>query len=356
MTASMDDVARHAGVSKSTVSLVLNDRPGTSKEMRERVLDSARAVGYKLANQRSRAQSTNVVTEAPVIALVHCVDETPDFDEGLAYLYLAYRNGIQRFSQGRDISVMLVTSYRDDNADSLSYQLLAQDEKAFDGLILMGPGLRRDSQLIQRALDQQIPTVILGRSWSDMPISSVSQDHQEQAVLVMDHLLALGHSKIGFVARNTDRAYDWFEWRLKAYRNVMATNFDIGDDSYVAIGEDVESAVRELFRQQPEVTAIFAMNDHIAYEAMRIATSLGRAVPTDLSVIGIDGVFKDQDGLPKLTTVTFPHEEVGFLAADLLVNLFENPNLRSARLTVNSHLVSGASCGEPNLERSSKQI
>lgn len=351
MTVSMDDVARHAGVSKSTVSLVLNDRPGTSEEMRQRVLDSARAVGYQLSSQRTRVPASNMVTAAPVIALVHCVDETPDFDEGLAYLYLAYRNGIQRFSQGRDISVMLVTSYRDDNADSLSYQLLAQDEKAFDGLILMGPGLRRESQLIQRALDQQIPTVILGRSWPDIPISSVSQDHQEQAVLVMDHLLALGHTKIGFVARNTDRAYDWFEWRLKAYRNAMATNFGINDDGYIAIGEDVESAVRELLHRQPDVTAVFAMNDHIAYEAMRTAIALGYAVPTDLSVIGIDGVFKDQNGLPKLTTVTFPHEEVGFLAADLLVNLFDNPNLRSARLTVNSHLVSGASCGEPQSQK-----
>ena len=350
MTVSMDDVAQRAGVSKSTVSLVLNERPGTSEEMRQRVLDAAQAVGYQLPGQRGRGSTGNVLTEAPVIALVHCVDETPDIDEGLAYLYLAYRNGIQRYTHGQDISVMLVTSYRDGNADSLSYQLLAQNEQAFDGLILMGPGLRRDNQLIQRALDQQIPTVILGRSWVDMPISSVSQDHSEQAVLVMDHLLAIGHEKIGFVARNVDRSYDWFEWRLKAYREAMVSTFSHTIDDYVAIAEDVPTAVRQLLQAHPDVTALFAMNDHIAYQAMRTTINLGRAVPKELSIIGIDGVFKPQEGLPQLTTVTFPHEEVGFLAAELVVNLYENDNLRTARLTVNSHLVAGSSCASPNLQ------
>ncbi|MEM7128135.1 MAG: LacI family DNA-binding transcriptional regulator [Chloroflexota bacterium] len=347
MTVSMDDVARQAGVSKSTVSIVLNDRPGASDAMRQRVMDAANAVGYQLASQRNQSVGVNTVPHAPVIALVHCVDETPDIDEGLTYLYLAYRNGIQRYTHGRDISVMLMTSYRDDNVDSFSYQLMAQDEWPFDGLILMGPGLRRQSKLIQRTIEQQIPAVILGRSWPEVPISSVSQDHNEQAVLVMDHLLALGHEKIGFVARNVDRSYNWFEWRIQAYREAMASNFRWNDDECVAIAEDVESAVNRLLQNYPDITAIFAMNDHIAYQTMRTLIKAGHAVPNDISVIGIDGVFKPQEGLPKLTTVTFPHEEVGFLAAETLVKLLENKNLRTARLTVGSHLVSGASCDVP---------
>ena len=348
MPGSMDEVARHAGVSKSTVSLVLNNRPGTSAEMRRRVLDAVAAVGYTLPEQRAQRESTTL-THAPVIALVHCVDEEPDVDAGLTHLYLSYRNGIQRFTQGRDISVMLVTSYRDGNEDSLSYQLLAQEERALDGLILMGPGLHRNTTLIQRVLDRQIPAVILGRSWPELPISSVSQDHTEQAHLILDHLLALGHEHIGFVAREIDRQYDWFQWRLKAYRTAMQSKFEQADDRYVAIGRDVTDSVVGLLSAHPQVTALFALNDHIAYQAMAAAVQAGRTVPDTLSVVGIDGAIKPQAGLPELTTVSFPHEEVGYLAAELLVKQLENNHLRTARLTVNSHFVPGASCTAPGI-------
>ncbi len=346
MSISMDDVARRAGVSKSTVSLVLNNRPGTSAEMQRRVLEAAEALGYSLPAHRTRASQAEPLTAAPGISLVHCVDEKPDIDPGLTHLYLSYRNGIQRFTQGRNISVMLVTGYRDTNADSLSYQLLAQQEPIMDGLILMGPGLRRTSKLIQRVLDHEIPTVILGRSWPDLPISSVSQDHSQQAHLVLDHLLALGHQHIGMIAREVDRSYDWFTWRLKAFRETMEDKLGQEAEDYISIHADVDRAVDRLLTRQPQVTALFALNDHIAYQAMRAAIAAGRSVPGTLSIVGIDGAIKPQEGLPVLTTVAFPHEEVGYLAAELLIKQIENSHLQNGRLIVRSHLITGASCAE----------
>lgn len=343
MSISMDDVARRAGVSKSTVSLVLNNKPGASAEMRQRVLEAADSLGYTLPPHRTG----DPLVEAPTIALIHCVDEKPDIDPGLTHLYLAYRNGIQRFIQGQNISLMLVTGYQDNDAESLSYQLLTQQERALDGLILMGPGLRRSSRLIQRVLEQQIPTVILGRSWPDLPISSVSQDHSEQARLILDHLLALGHRHIGMVAREVDRTYDWFTWRHQLFRETLRNELGQDDEPYLAIDTDVERAVRRLLSQQPQITALFALNDHIAYQAMRAAIEAGRAVPRNLSVVGIDGTIKGQEELPTLTTVAFPHEEVGYLAAEMLARQIENSNLRTIRVIVRSQLVPGASCAEP---------
>jgi len=347
MSISMDDVARRAGVSKSTVSLVLNDRPGTSAEMRRRVLEAAESLGYTLPAPRTPGADTGPLSDAPAIALVHCVDEEPDIDPGLTHLYLSYRNGIQRFTQGRNISVMLVTSYRDGNPETLSYQLLAQQEPILDGLILMGPGLRPTSQLIQRVLDNQIPTVILGRRWPDLPISSVSQDHSEQAHMILDHLTALGHQHIGMIARPIDRTYDWFTWRLKAFREILTDRLGQDAEAYVSIETDVAEAVTRLLAQQPQITALFGLNDHIAYQAMRAALAAGRTVPGDLSVVGIDGAVKAQVGLPELTTVAFPHEEVGYLAAELLIKQIENSNLRNGRLIIRSQLIPGASCAEP---------
>lgn len=345
MPISMDDVARRAGVAKSTVSLVLNNRPGASAEMRRRVLDAAKALGYSLPSTRDVAIETP--PQAPAIALVHCVNDPPDIDPGLTHLYLSYRNGIQRFTHGRDISVMLVTSYRDHNADSLSYQMLAQQERVLDGLILMGTGLRPTSRLVQRVLDRQIPTVILGRHWPGVPISSVSQDHSEQAHLILDHLISLGHRHIGLVARQVDQTYDWFTWRVKAFRETLGDKLGLESEPYVAIGEDVAGAVQELLERQPQVTALLGLNDHIAYQAMQAAISIGQTVPGNLSVAGIDGVVKAQEGLPLLTTVAFPHERVGYLAAELLLKQVQDSDLRSGHLTVRSRLVVGASCAEP---------
>lgn len=347
MSISMEDVARRAGVSKSTVSLVLNSRPGVSADVRQRVQRAAQALGYQLPAQRSAAGQAASAPTAPVIALVHCVGSVPDVDPGLTHLYLAYRNGIQRFVQGQDVSVMLVTGYRDDNGDSLSYQLLAQEEQILDGLILMGAGLRRDGNLIRRVLEEEIPTVILGRNWPDLPISSVSQDHREQSRYVLEYLLSLGHQRIGFVAREIDRTYDWFQHRFSVYQQIAQAELGENWEQFVAIGPDVETAVTRLLAQQPQVTALFALNDHLAYQAIRAAIAAGRPVPDSLSVVGVDGTLRPEDDLPRLTTVAFPHEEVGYLAAEVLLKQIRNRDLRNSSLTVRSTLIEGASAARP---------
>jgi LacI family transcriptional regulator len=341
----MDDVAQRANVSKSTVSLVLNNRPGVSEEMRERVLAAAEAVGYKLPSARPSANA--VLDPPPAIALVHFVNDDPDVDPGLTHLYLSYRNGIQRFTQGQDISVMLVTGYQDGDENSLSYQLLSQEERIFDGLILMGPGLHRNGKLLKRVLDEQIPAVILGRSWFDLPISSVSQHHAEQAGMMMDHLIGLGHQHIGFVAREIDRGYAWFNWRFQAYREKMAHHFGHVNENLIVIENDLATAVSHLLQKEPSVTALFCLNDHIANLAMETAVSNNYRIPTDLSIAGIDGTIKAAEGLPKLTTMTFPHEEVGYLAAELVVKQLQNKKLNHAHIFVRSTLIKGASCTEP---------
>ena len=149
------------------------------------------------------------------------------------------------------------------------------------------------------------------------------------------------------IAREVDRTYDWFTWRLKAFRETLNNRLGQDAEAYFAIDADVAKAVTRLLHEQPQITALFALNDHIAYQAMRAAIAAGRSVPGTLSIVGIDGTIKTLEGLPALTTVAFPHEEVGYLAAELLIKQIENSNLRNARLVVSSHLIPGASCAEP---------
>ena len=339
----MDDVARRAGVAKSTVSLVLNNRPGASPEIRQAVHSAAQELGYQLPAQRDARSSPR----ERVIALVHCVAEEEDIDPGLTALYLAYRQGIQRYVGGRNASLTMITGYRDGEERSLDHQLLMKQEPFLDGLILMGPGLRRRSHLVQRILTENIPTVVLGRSWSELPLSSVSQDHSRQAQMALDYLVGLGHRQIAFLAREIDRNYDWFTWRFGAYQETMTRLHKRVNSEYVAIGPSVEQTVIELLEQQPDITAIFALNDHIALKAMTAITAAGWQVPADVSIMGVDGTFKAQEGLPALTTVSFPHQEVGYLAAELLIKIIENKNLNYAHIFLKSKIKEGASCAAP---------
>ena len=110
------------------------------------------------------------------------------------------------------------------------------------------------------------------------------------------------------------------------------------------LGKHGTDATKTLLTQHPEITAIFAIHDERAIQAIQGAVDLGLNVPQDISIIGLDGSEEARSGFPKLTTVRVPHFEVGYLAAELLLKQVENENLYHGNLTVHSQLITGDSC------------
>ncbi len=344
MSPTMEDVARQAGVSKSTVSLALSDKPGVSPEIKETIVQAAEELGYSLPERRPLRKS---LPKRKNFTIVHHVGHEP-FDD-IYGLFLDYLQGIQAFAQEADINITAIGGYRSVDFDCLEARTLGDQRTPMDGLILMGKGVRRDSRLLHRALELQIPLVVLGRNWPGLPVSTVSQDHCQQAKTAFDYLAQLGHRQIAYVAKEGDQEYEWYDIRLRCYRDKMKELGQEVDEDLIVLGKDTAQAVRELLTRKPGVTAMFALHDQRAIEAMQGAMELGLEIPKDISIMGLDNSEEPPANFPKLTTVGFSHFDVGYLGTELLLRQIENENLCFGNLTVRSYLIERNSCGTPRI-------
>ncbi len=338
MPPTMEDVAHRAGVSKATVSLVLNRKPGVSPETQQAVLQVAEELGYHLPERRApRPQGNRSLT------ILHYVeDESRSEPYGVV---LGFLRGIRTFAQEAGVHLTILAGYRKETLEHIGSQFLNDEGLPPEGLILMGPGLRRDSESVAQALKSNIPIVVLCRHWPDIPVSTVGHSHYEQTRIALDHLIHLGHRKIAFLAGEADERYDWYQQRLDCYRNVMNEINGGTDEALIVLAKDGVRAVQSLMARRPDVTAIFAVHDAKAIEAMRGLREIGLRVPEDVSVIGQDDARQPPDGYPALTTVCFSHVEVGYLAAELLLKQIEDKEITCGNIRVRSYLVERDSCG-----------
>lgn len=338
MSSTMADVAERAGVSKSTVSLVLNDKPSVSAELRAAVLKAAAELDYQLPRRAKRR-----FPRSRSIVAVHYEHHRADLlNTSILVQYVA---GIQSFTQDRDVHLTFVTDYVE-GEHQVGYDLLDGGHLAADGAILMGWSARRDSKLLQLLLGRDLPVVILSRNWPDLPISTVGQDHHEQACIALDHLIALGHRQIAFLGAEDDRWHEWFTWRRESYDHKMRELHGSVDPELVVVGEDCGQAARSLLARRRDVTAILCTTDPNAVAAIRALQEAGLRVPEDVSVIGLDGVIPNPEGCPRLTTVAWPHFQAGYLAAEALLKQVENRDVRYCKIVVRCELIEGETCSE----------
>lgn len=340
----MDDVAREAGVSKSTVSLALNDKPGISAELKQTVLQAAANLGYRLTRTRLPANAPAVRT----IAVVHSQpDQPPNGTPEPTGLYLRYLDGIRAFAQSASLNLTVLADYRDGDEQGLAFQLLHGQEAAFDGFIFMGWSARQENLLVQQTLQKGLPAVALSRYWPELPISTVGPNYHQQVFLAINHLVQLGHRQIAFLARDDARRHDWYGLRLAAYKTIMGQLAGGVDETFFVSGATGSEAVATLLQRCPDATAVFAVNDDFAIEVVQGLRELGVQVPEQISVIGQDNMALLLQPDLDLTTVGFSHFDVGYLAAELLRHQLVSEALSHGNLWVRSYLVEGTSSAAP---------
>lgn len=351
MAPTMNDIAKHAKVAKSTVSLVLNDKPGVSPHLKAVVLRAATELGYQYTGARTQymaARTVRPTTTACSIAVVHAQSRPPArASNEPTTLYLNYLNGIRAFAATANLTLTVLTDYNEEDTRQLAFQLLHNSMPPFDGLILMGGSARQNSQLSTAIMEKGIPAVALSRAWPDLPISTVGPDYRQQVRIAMDYLAGLGHRRIAFIASEDDRRFDWYRWRLEAYRAAMQRYNGAVDEALMAIGANGADAVHTLLQRHTDVTALFAINDERALEALTGLQERNVQIPHDLSIIGQDNAPEGMGSNPILTTVGFPHADVGYLAAELLVKQISSAVISHANLWVHCALVERSSCARP---------
>lgn len=341
MRPTMADVAEYAGVSITTVSLVLNDKPGVSSQVRDLVIHAAEHLGYQLPKRRLAQNSA----ETKTITILHFAHPGTAPRSNVSGISSLYMNGIQDYCQSQNVNWALIANYSEGDQRHVGYHLIEGERLEFDGLILL-EAPSDQSPLLHRLIEAEMPVVVLSREWTHLPINLVTQNHRQQTNLALNHLIELGHRKIAFLGRESEQAYDWFHVRLACYTELM-TSLGAFDPSLIAIGPGATQATRELMARRPDVTAIFAINDRNACSAMRALRELGIDVPGQISVIGLDDSTAPPPDFPPLTTVAFPHYKVGYLAAEALLRQINDPELMYSHIFVQSRLIRRASCAQP---------
>ena len=333
------DIAKAAGVTATTVSYVLSGKGGVGQATRERVLKYAQELGYRpnlIARSLTKQSTRTIGFVVPNIG--------NPYYAGLAEVVecLAYEAGIR---------VFITNTYRDNR---LGQELLDDlISRHVDGIIVVSEGL---SSTILQGLQAKSPLrlpivrcVIEGDEPTAFP--AVTFDFFKAGHLAGEHLLELGHQRIGIVVDGLANEDGQIErilhpLRLAGFSEALAQAGYPLDPSLIGIGDSsVESskkATQRLLQLSNPPTALFATNDLMALGVISKAWELGIAVPQQLSVVGFDDISLAASHVPPLTTVAMRESAVARLALELLFGMMEGKDVSSPPMLQPALIVRGS--------------
>jgi len=306
-----NDVARHAGVSPSTVSYVVNNGPRpVSDATREKVLGSIETLGYRpnAVARNLRRQSTTTVG---LIIPDTCNTYFAEVAEGIESVAFEH-------------NYMVVFCNSDYQLErELSYVDHLYTERAAGIIIIPATSSVDSLNLLQR---YHIPTVSLDRSAQNVDVPSVVANNFRGGYLATQHLISLGHTRIGCISRPV--ALSHAEERVKGYLAALKDAGIVHDPSWLARGgyrmENGKKAMSSLLDLDEPPTAVFCYNDMMAIGALRCCHERGLKVPKDLSIVGFDDITEASYTCPALTTIHQDKFEMGRRGMKLLLNLIED--------------------------------
>ena len=330
------DVARRAGVSRATVSNVINNRTGgnvaITEETRRRILATVAELGY---HPNAAARSLRSGSSGTVGLLIPDV-ANPHF--------WAIVRGVEAVTRAQGYQLALAVAGLDAERERALLRDLAQ--RRLDGLILLLTYPAHLAEELEALRLQGGAIVTFGGALPgrDAVVQSYGLGTRE----LMAHLLGLGHRRIGFIrgAARPALAAD----RLLGYRRALrAAGIPLQKELIVECGpalHDGLEAAHRLLDLVPRPTAIVGANDLMAIGVLQAAAQRGLSVPRDLSVAGFDDIDLAAYLVPPLTTVRAESEGVGRQAAELLFRRLRDPEAPPQRIDLPAHLVVRGSTGE----------
>lgn len=319
----LNDVARVVGVSRATVSNAYNRPDQLSAALRERIMDTARQMGYAGPDPAARSLRRGV-TESIGVALTETLSYA--FSDSAA---IGFLHGLARRTEAVGLSLLLIP------AAPLEHPNVVRDA-IVDGFVVYS--MPDDDAHVGAVLERQQPAVFVDQPF--VPgVHFVGVDNRAASRRLMEHLLERGHREVAVVSFpcGTDGARGRADLERQATTTRRVTRERLGGyrDALEAAGLGwqrivVEERLRSdedegfdaglsLLAERPRPTAIVAMSDHLALGVLRAARQLGVSVPGDLSVVGFDDIPAAAASSPGLTTVRQPLMEKGMLAAELLL-------------------------------------
>lgn len=303
----INDIAKMAGVSRQTISRVLNDKQEVRDETRKQILRIIEEHGF----QPSLQARSMVTRKTNTVALLLPDITNPFFAEVVC--------GIERKLREKQINVFLFTTDEDLERE-VSFIQLAQNYNV-DGMILCSP--RLDEANLRKLIPKISPVVLLNRDMDADGVACVMVESQQGGYAAAKHLIELGHTKIGIVV-GPHMASSSMK-RLEGYKKALAEHgIPIDPDLIVSANvynEGIYQLTQQLIRKK--ATAITAYNDVTAAVVIQACTDMNLEVPNDISVIGFDGINLSQLINPRLTTMALPLYEMGETVAETMFKMLK---------------------------------
>lgn len=332
------DIAQKSGVSISTVSLVLNNKPGISEATRRRVLEVAGELGYQTtARSRARAKPANLLF---LLYKKHgqIVADTPFFSNVLEGVDAAVKK----------LGFQLMVTYIEESAD-IEEQLQKAIGADCSGIILLATEMSRSD--LAPFTSKGLPIVVLDSYFEEITEDSVVINNMQGAFTAVLYLFQKGHTQIGHLKsriaiNNFLERKDGFKKALKACKLPYNPQYTF------RLGTTIDSAyadMKALLADSPKLpTAFFADNDIIAIGAMRALKEAGYRIPQDVSIIGFDDIPTCELMDPPLTSIRVPKSAIGEIAVSRLASLVEHdPGVR-VKIEVRTELAErGSVCPPP---------
>jgi LacI family transcriptional regulator len=326
------DVARLAGVSRSTVSRVMNGKDDVRTEVRARVLQVIDETGFRpSATARSLVSRRTGVLGLVIPWRVSQLLEDPYF--------VGLIRGVSRASNAAGTTLSLFLFETEDEERELYRRVVAP--RLVDGLVLVA--LRKDDPLLDEVANSGLPVVSLGRVMHRDDVSWVDVENFDGSRRAVQHLVGLGHTRIAAIAppqqmiAGIDR-YDGFTEGMRE-AGLEPELVEFADWS----GDGGYAAMRKLLHHRP--TAVFVASDTMAMGALRAITDSGLSVPDDLAVVGFDGLPASETSSPPLTTLRQPIPQIGETLIKILLDQIDTETREPVRKLIPTELIIRESSG-----------
>lgn len=310
----LEEIGKIAGVSRATVSRVINNHPNISDSVRQRVLDVIAETGYR-PNMAARTLASNQsrILGLVIPAIISNVFTNP--------YYPMLIQGITQTCNALDYTLTLFMFQTKAEQDAGTARIV--NNALLDGLIITAD--HNENNLVEQLMQANMPFVQIGRPLDDAPIHYVDADNVLGGRLATDYLIELGCQRIAQVATAKNPAG---EDRDAGYKQALAESLIEVDENLIVYADFSESqayrVTKDLLQYKPD--GIFVQSDWMAIGVIRAIQEAGLRIPLDIAIASFDDLPIATRDKPHLTTIRQPIEATGRAAVETLLHVINNPD------------------------------